>query len=57
MESKRQDQYDGFEAQVAELDPFIDDLLMICKKHKIGNDDLSFVASLFEKGYMPKLTP
>ena len=57
MESKMQEQYDGFEAQVADLDPFINDLLMICKKHNIGNDDLSFVARLFEIGYMPKLTP
>jgi len=55
MESKMQDQYDGFEAMVEDLNPFINDLLVICKKHKIGNGDLSFVVSLFDKGYMPPL--
>ena len=50
-----QDQYDGFEAQVEALDPFINDLLLICEKHKISNGDLSFVNSLFEKKYMPPL--
>ena len=57
MESKMQEQYDGFDDHVESLEPFIDDLLLICKKHKIGNGDLSFVARLFEVDYMPKLTP
>ena len=50
-----QDRYDGFDAKVGQLDPFINDLLAACKKHGIDNDDLNFVAELFNMGYMPEL--
>jgi len=56
MESKIQEQYDGFEEQVELLEPFINELLRACKKHNISNGDLHFVNSLFENGYMPVLT-
>ena len=55
MESRMQDRYDGFDAKVGQLDPFINDLLAACKKHGIDNDDLNFVAELFNMGYMPEL--
>ncbi|MEW4983094.1 MAG: hypothetical protein AB1Y26_07665 [Cycloclasticus sp.] len=55
MERRMQDIYDGFDAKVSQLDPFINDLLVACKKHGIDNDDLNFVTELFNKGYMPKL--
>jgi len=55
MESKIQDQYDGFDAEIEALDPFINDLLEICKKHNIDNSGLSFVTGLFTCGYMPPL--
>ena len=55
MESRMQDRYDSFDAKVGQLDPFINDLLAACKKHGIDNDDLNFVAELFNNGYMPEL--
>jgi len=55
MESKMQDQCDGFEAEVEHLEPFINDLLQIAKKHNICNEQLAFVNRLFEIKYMPKL--
>ncbi len=55
MESKMQDRYDGFDAQVQSMDPFINDLLAIAKKHDICNEDLYFVVDLFKKNYMPEL--
>ena len=55
MESKMQDKYDNLEAEVEQLDPFINDLLLIAKKHNICNEQLAFVNSLFEKNYMPEL--
>ncbi len=55
MESKMQARYDSFEDKFKSVDPFIDDLLYICRKHKIDNERLDFVNSLFSSGYMPKL--
>ena len=55
MESKMQERYDAFEHKVESFEDFISDLLVIAKKHSIHNDDLSFVARLFEMGYMPPL--
>ena len=56
MESKIQDRCDAFDEKVRQLDPFINDLLTVCKEHGIDNDDLNFVTELFNKGYMPKLS-
>ena len=54
-ESKIEDQYNAFDDHIAGLDPFLNDLLSICKKHGINNTELNFVNELFQKGYMPAL--
>ena len=55
MESKMQQQYEQFEAKMESLDPFIDDLIGIAKKHNIDNSDLKLVAEMFDRGYIPAI--
>lgn len=55
MEQKYQNTCEDFDSRVESVDSFISDLILICKKHKINNDDLNFVNGLFQCEYMPKL--
>lgn len=55
MESKLQNKYEAFEAKIASMDPFINDLIVIGNRHQISNEDLQFVAELFKCGSIPPI--
>lgn len=45
MESRMQQQWDAANDKIESLEPFIEDLLEIIKKHEVDFDDIQFVLS------------